>query len=250
MRLIEHFAEARRRILLVVIGLAVGAVVGWFLFDPLLSAMAAPLREIREGGRPAELNYTTVVSAFDMRMRMAIFLSGLITAPWWLYQAWAFVAPGLKRTEKRYVVGFLAAALPLFVAGAALGWLLLPHAVTIFLSFTPAEGANLIDANTYLTFTMRLVSAFGIAFLFPVVMVILNMIGVVKSRTYLRGWRWAVIGVFTFAALANPLPDPWSMIALGAIMVSLYFAAVGITALNDRRRARRQKELLEGGEGS
>nr|NLD40972.1 twin-arginine translocase subunit TatC [Actinomycetales bacterium] len=247
MRLLEHFAEARRRILLVVIGLAVGAVIGWFLFDPLLTAMTAPLREIREGGRSAELNYTTILSAFDMRMRMALFLSGLVTAPWWLYQGWAFVAPGLKRTEKKYVIGFLAGAVPLFVAGALLGWLLLPHAVTVFLSFTPSEGVNLIDANTYLTFTMRLVSAFGIAFLFPVVMVVLNLMGVVKAKTYLRGWRWAVVGVFTFAALANPLPDPWSMIALGGVMVTLYFAAVGIAALNDRRVAKRRAVLLEGG---
>ncbi|HHW83952.1 MAG TPA: twin-arginine translocase subunit TatC [Actinomycetales bacterium] len=247
MRLVEHLAEARRRILLVVAGFAVGAVAGWFLFDPLLSAMAAPLEQVRESGRSAELNFTTVLSGFDMRMRMALFLSGLVTAPWWLYQAWAFVAPGLKRTEKKYVVGFMSAALPLFIGGAALGWLLLPHAVRVFLSFTPTEGVNLIDATTYLTFTMRLVTAFGIAFLFPVVMVVLNLIGVVRSRTYLKGWRWAVVGVFTFAALANPLPDPWSMIVLGAIMVSLYFAAVGIAYLNDRRVERRRAKLLEGG---
>ncbi|MDO5496099.1 MAG: twin-arginine translocase subunit TatC [bacterium] len=247
MRLIEHLAEARKRLLLVAAGLVVGAVAGWFLFDPLLNAMAAPVQAMQESGRPAELNFTTVLSGFDMRMRMALFLSGIVTAPWWLYQAWAYVAPGLKRTEKRYVVGFLAAAIPLFLLGALAGWLMLPHAVGIFLSFTPEAGANLIDANTYLTFTMRLVTAFGIAFLFPVVMVLLNVIGVVKGRAFLRGWRWAVVGVFTFAALVNPLPDPWSMIALGTIMVGLYFAAVGITIANDRRVEKKRARLLEGG---
>lgn len=243
MRLIEHFAEFRRRLLLIVIGLLVGAVAAWFLFDPVFSLLAAPVRDLQEQGRAAELNFTTVMSGFDMRMRVALFGSTFLTSPWWLYQMWAFVAPGLKRTEKRYVIGFLAAAVPLFLLGATLGALLLPHAVGIFLSMTPSAGANLIDAQTYLVFAMRLITAFGIAFLFPVVMVILNLLGVVRARTFVRGWRWAVVGIFTFAAFANPLPDPWSMIALALIMIALYYVAVGIAALNDRRRARRDKEL-------
>lgn len=215
----------------------------------MFEALARPIVELQEAGRLAELNFTTVAAAFDMRMRVALFISGFITSPWWLYQLWAFIAPGLKKTEKRYVVGFLAAAIPLFIAGAALGWLLLPHAVGIFLSVTPVSGANIIDANTYFTFTMRIVSAFGVAFLFPVVMVVLNLLGAVRAKTYLKGWRWAVVIVFTFAAIANPLPDPWSMIALGGIMVALYFAAVGICALHDRRIARKQAMLLAGSEG-
>ena len=126
-----------------------------------------------------------------------------------------------------------------FLAGAALGWFLLPHAVTIFISFTPDAAANFIDARTYLTFCMRLVLAFGIAFLFPVVMVILNLLGVVRGSTFLRGWRWAVVLIFTFAAFANPLPDPWTMIALGLIMVGLYYGTIGLCVLHDRRRDRR-----------
>lgn len=249
MRLVEHFAEFRRRILLVVAGLLVGTVAGWFLFDPVFAALAEPVAKLRETGRIAELNFTTVAAAFDMRMKVAFFIATLITSPWWLYQAWAFVAPGLQRTEKRYVTGFLGAAIPLFLAGAVLGWYLLPHAVWIFLSITPAEGVNLMDANTYLAFTMRLVLAFGIAFLFPVVMVILNLIGVVPASKYLAGWRWAVILIFTFAAFANPLPDPWSMIALGGIMVALYFGAWAICAVNDRRVARSRARAQTGESG-
>ena len=240
MRLVEHFREFRSRVLRIVLGLAAGAVAGWFLFDPVFNALAAPLEHLGESGRLAALNFTTVAAAFDMRMRVALFIGMIITSPWWLYQMWAFLAPALKRKEKRYAVGFLAAAIPLFLTGAALGWWLLPHAGEIFLSVTPESGTNLIDARTYLTFCLRLIGAFGIAFLFPVVMVVLNLLGVVKARTLLKGWRWAIVGIFTFAAFANPLPDPWSMIALGTIMVGLYYAAIGIAALNDRRRARRR----------
>ncbi len=244
MRLVEHFREFRSRVLWIVLGILLGAVAGWFIFDPVFNALAAPLEGLGEEGRLAALNFTTVASAFDMRMRVALFIGMIITSPWWLYQIWAFLAPGLKKKEKRYAVGFVSAALPLFLAGAALGWWLLPHAVEIFLSVTPSAGTNLIDARTYLTFCLRLIGAFGIAFLFPVVMVVLSLLGVVKGRTLLKGWRWAVVGIFTFAAFANPLPDPWSMIALGSIMVGLYFAAVGIAYLIDRRRAKRKAKRL------
>lgn len=248
MRLVEHFREFRSRVLAIVLGLLAGAVAGWFLFDPVFNSLAAPLEALGEEGRLAALNFTTVAAAFDMRMRVSLFIGMIITSPWWLYQIWAFLAPGLKRREKKYAVGFLAAAIPLFLAGAALGWWLLPHAVQIFLSVTPQTGTNLIDARTYLTFCLRLIGAFGIAFLFPVVMVVLNLLGVVKARTLRKGWRWAIVGIFTFAAFANPLPDPWSMIALGTIMVGLFYAAVGIAALNDRsRRKKREARAAEAG---
>lgn len=240
MRPIEHFREFRRRVLLIAAGLAVGAIAGWYLFDPAFAALAAPIRQLQAQGHTAELNFTTVAGAFDMRMRVALFLSAIVSSPWWLYQVWAFVAPGLKRTEKRYVLGFLGSAVPLFALGALLGWLVLPHAVDILLSMTPQDGTSLLDARTYLTFCMRVILAFGVAFLFPIVLVALSAMGVLSARTMLKGWRWAVVLVFTFAAIANPLPDPWTMIALGLIMTVLFFAAVGVAALFDRRRARRR----------
>ncbi|NLI19827.1 MAG: twin-arginine translocase subunit TatC [Actinomycetales bacterium] len=247
MLLQEHFREFRSRVLLVVVGLLLGAVGGWFLFDPVFNSLAAPVREMQEAGREAALNFTTVASAFDMRMRVSLFLGALITSPWWLYQMWAFLAPGLKRNEKKYVVGFTAATIPLFLLGAAMGWFLLPHAVAIFMSVTPDAAVNFIDARTYLTFSMRLILAFGVAFLFPVVMIALNLMGLVRGRTFQRGWRWAIVLMFTFAAFANPLPDPWTMIALGLMMTALYYLAVWLCILHDkrvdRRRATRDAEL-------
>lgn len=239
MPLAEHLREFRSRTLKAFVGLVIGAVVGWFLFDPVFHALAAPVVQIEGVGRDAALNFTTVAGAFDMKMRVAVFIGAVITAPWWLYQTWAFLAPGLRHTERRYVLGFTVASLPLFLVGVALGWGLLPHAVRVFMSFTPDAAANFIDARTYLTFCMRIVLAFGFAFLFPVVMVALNLLGIVRAQTYVRGWRWAVIILFTLAALANPLPDPWTMIALGLVMTALYYAAVGVCMLTERRRARR-----------
>ena len=240
MLLQEHFREFRNRVLLIVLGLLLGAVGGWFLFDPVFNSLAAPVLAMQAEGRNAALNFTTVASAFDMRMRVALFLGALVTSPWWLYQMWAFAAPGLKRNERRYVLGFTAATIPLFLLGALLGCLLLPHAVSIFMSVTPDAAANFIDARTYLTFCMRLILAFGIAFLFPIVMIALNMMGIIRGRTFLTGWRWAVVLIFTFAAFANPLPDPWTMIALGVIMVGLFYVAAWLCILHDRRADRKR----------
>lgn len=243
MRLVEHFTEFRRRMLLIAAGLLIGMIGAWFLVDPVFDALQAPVLMIQDESRSASLNFGTITSAFDMRIRVALFLGVILTAPWWIYQLWAFIAPGLRRTEKKYVLLFLGAGTPLFLAGAFAGWAILPHAVTVLTAMTPEGGSNLMDARTYLTFAMRMILAFAIAFLFPVVMIALNLMGVAKAKTLLKGWRWAVVLIFTFAAIANPLPDPWSMIALGGIMTLLYFGAVGIAALVDRSRAKKAKKL-------
>ncbi len=130
--------------------------------------------------------------------------------------------------------------MPLFLGGAAVAWWALPHAVRMLLSFTPAGAQNLIDAPTYMSFVMRVVLAFGIAFLLPVVMVALNFVGLVTGRSWLRGWRWAIVVVFTFAAIATPTPDPWTMLMVALPMVLLYFAAVWVCTLHDKRVDRKK----------
>lgn len=239
MRLVEHFREFRRRLLYIAIGIVVGMIGGWFLVDFVFDALYAPVLLIDARGGNASLNFAEVTGALDMRVRVSLFLSIIITAPWWIYQVWAFVAPGLRRKEKRYVLVFLGIGAPLFLAGAYAGWSLLPRAVAILTALTPDGGSNIMDTRVYITFAIRLTLAFAVAFLFPVVMVALNVMGVVKAKTLLKGWRWAVVLCFTFAAIANPLPDPWSMIGIGSMMSVFFFSAVGIAALVDRRRDKR-----------
>jgi sec-independent protein translocase protein TatC len=134
---------------------------------------------------------------------------------------------------------FIATAVPLFLAGCALGYLTLPRAATALLSFTPVDATNILPADSYLNFVLKFILAFGLAFLLPVFLVGLNGAGVLPSRVMLRGWRPAVFLIFLFAAMMTPSPDPWSMIFLALPMVALFFAAVGVAALIDRRRAKR-----------
>lgn len=238
MPLRAHLLELRRRVFLAALGVTLGAVAGWFLYDPVIDALQGPLVRLADDGLVA-LNFSGVATSFDMKLKVSLFLGVLLSAPWWLLQLWLFITPGLTRKERHYAVAFLAAAVPLFLMGAYLAWRVLPNAVALLTEFTPEGAANLIDAQLYLSFVMRVVLAFGIAFLLPVVMVGLNLAGLVRARTWLRGWRWAVLLVFTFAAFATPTPDAITMILLALPMCGLYFAAVWVCHLHDRRQARR-----------
>lgn len=239
MPLRDHLVEARKRFVWAIVGVAAGAVGGWFLFDPVFELLQRPVAEAAERDEAIiSINFTGVATALDMRLKVAVFLGVILSSPWWLYQLWAFVAPGLKKVERRYTLFFLAAAIPLFAAGVGLGVWILPRAVAILSDFVPQGSANLIDANIYLTFSMRLLLAFGVAFVFPVVMVGLTWMGAVTPRRWLRGWRWAVMIIFLFAAIATPTADAVTMLALAFPMCGLYFLAIGIGAL--RRRTRRE----------
>ena len=147
--------------------------------------------------------------------------------------------PALKRREKLYTLGFLAAAVPLFALGAGLAWLSFPKAVTTLLDLTPTGGSNFTDAESYLTFITRFVLAFGLAFLLPVLIVGLNMAHVLPSRVLLKGWRISIFLIAVFAAVMTPSPDAVSMIVMAIPMVALFFLALGICLLSDRRRAKR-----------
>lgn len=241
MPLREHLRELRTRVLAVAAGILVGSVAGWVWYPEVFEVLQRPLRDLEaRQGELLALNFSGVATPLDLRLKLALFTGVLISSPWWIYQVWAFVTPGLTRRERWYTTAFLGAAVPLFLAGAALAWWVLPTAVNLLVGLTPEGAVNVMDAQVYLGFVMRMALAFGVAFLVPVVMVGLNAAGIVGARTWWSGWRWAVLVAFVFAAIATPTADVISMLALALPMCALYFAAVGVCALTDRRRARRE----------
>jgi len=243
MPLREHLREFRTRLVKAALAVVLAAVAGWYLYDPLIEALMAPLQDVaRADHRVATLNYAQVGSPFNLKIKLSIFLGIAIASPVWLYQLWAFVVPGLTRKEKRYAVAFVAAGVPLFAAGIGLSWLVLPNAIRFLTEFTPQGAANIISADEYLTFVTQIFLAFGIAFVVPLLLVALNMVGVLPALALAKGWRIAVFLTFLFAAVASPSPDAGSMLALAFPMVGLYLVAVGICWLNDRRRHRRDLE--------
>ena len=245
MPLRAHLAELRNRIILAALGVIAGAAVGWFLFEPAFAAMQQPLLDVAaRDDSPVSINFAGLATALDMRIKVSLFLGVLISAPWWLYQLWAYLSPGLRGRERRYTIGFLAASIPLFALGIIAAWFVFPHAVDILVEFRPDETTQLLDAQLYLAFVMRLFLAFGIAFTFPVVMVALTWTGVVRTRVWLRGWRWAVLLIFVFAAAMTPTPDAVTMIVMAIPMCALYFGAIGIGAIREKslRKSAARKE--------
>ncbi|WP_271178944.1 twin-arginine translocase subunit TatC [Leifsonia poae] len=239
MTLGEHFVELRKRLFRSALGLLAGAIVGWFLSDYLLNALRGPITDIAtQQGRQAQLNYDSITGAFDLKMQIAITIGVLISSPIWLYQIWAFFVPALSRKELKYGFGFFFTAVPLFLAGAYVGWLLVPHIVTLLTSFAGEGDSSIISAKTYFDFVLKLVIAVGVAFVLPVFLVLLNFVGVLSASSIIRSWRWAFILIALFTAIATPAADVLSMFLLAIPMVLLYLAAYGVTWLHDRRAAK------------
>jgi sec-independent protein translocase protein TatC len=244
MPLREHLAELRRRLVRSSLAILAGGAVGWFLYDPLVSELTEPIKAVAAAeNRTAELNFPQVASSFDLKVKMSIWLGVIASSPVWTYQLWAFITPGLTRKERRYAVVFVAVAVPLFLAGIWLAWQFIPNAVKFLTSFTPEGGSNIIVAQDYLGFVMRLLLGFGIAFLLPVILVGLNLVGLVRGGTLVRSWRWVTVLCVTFAAIATPTPDITAMFILALPMLLLFVIAIAFCVLNDRRRDRRPPEF-------
>jgi sec-independent protein translocase protein TatC len=245
MSLGSHLKELRVRLSWSAGFLVVGTAIGWFLFEPVFKILQAPLLEVTKArGIEAVVNFGTVVSAFDLRVQVSIFLGVIITSPFWLYNLWAFVSPGLKTRERRFALGFLFSSVPLFLSGAYIAWSSLPSFVIVLIGFTPEGSSNVINASDYILFAIRIVLVFGLAFVMPVLLVLMNFANIVTGKAILKGWRVAVLVIALVSALATPTADPMSMFLLMGPLAALYFIAVGIAVLNDKRRARRDAKLL------
>lgn len=248
MSLGAHLVELRNRLIIAAIAIVLGLVAGWFLSDWVWDVLRQPIEDLVVDGRAAMIVYPDVTSGFDTKILISLFIGVLLASPVWLYQVWAFVAPGLTRREKWFAVGFLAAAVPLFLAGVYAGWSVLPNIVRLMSTFQPAEDAFHINARHYLDFTVKLLLAIGIGFVMPVMLVMLNFMGVLRGKSILKSWRVAILLIVLFAAITTPAADLMSMFLLAAPITVLYFVAAGIALLHDRRGDRKRRaELAEYG---
>ena len=243
MALADHLREFRRRFWIVVLSFAACAIAGFFLAAPVLHVLSAPLDILREQGLDVGLNLTQITQAFDVQMRIGFMLGLILSSPVWIWQVLAFLLPGLRTVERRYVFGFLGAAVPLFLIGCATGWYVLPRIITLFVGFAPEGVTAYLSTQDYWDFSFKLVFAVGVAYVLPVVVVFLSFAEVVSGAAILAGWRWAVLGATLFGALVTPAGELLSMFVIAVPMVVLYVAAGGVALLADRRRAKRRAKL-------
>jgi sec-independent protein translocase protein TatC len=240
MPLREHLVELRRRVIVASVAIMLGAIAGWFLFEPVMTNLIInPVKAQAPAEHPIVLTYTEVADAFTIKVKVSVWLGIIFSSPVWLYQIWGFITPGLTRKERRYSIGFIMAAVPLFLAGVAMAVWLFPKAIAFTADFSLADTNNYPKMDSVVTFALRLIIALGVAFLMPLFLIALNMAGLLTGATLGKHWRIAVFIAFLFAAVVSPSPDPVHMIIMALPLVGLYAAALGICLLNDRRRRRR-----------
>lgn len=244
MSLSGHLKELRNRLFWSALFIVAGSIGGWFMFDFVFNELQRPIVQLADQpGSNATINFPTVVSAFDVRLQVSIFLGLLMSSPIWLYNLWAFITPGLKQKERRYTIGFVVVAVPLFIGGCALAWSSLPSFVRVLVGFTPAGSANVINASEYILFTIRILLVFGIAFVLPVVLVMLNFAGVITADNILKSWRMAVFVSAVVGAIATPVAEPMAMFLLMVPLLMLYFLAAGIAKIHDKAVAKKLAAL-------
>jgi sec-independent protein translocase protein TatC len=248
MPLMEHIRELRSRLLKALAGLTAGAILGWIFFGPIWNFLEKPYCKIQIHDRPpgavlgsghCTLFVTGIFDSFFLHLKIAVVAGIIISSPVWLYQLWAFIAPGLYSRERRWTYAFVGTAVPLFVAGGAFAYLAMSRGLHFLLSLVPNNVQPIITINTYLGYAMAMLLIFGLAFELPLTLVILNLAGVLTHDRFRKWRRMMIFGVFAFAAIATPSPDPFTMLLLAVPCVVLVELAELAVWANDRRRARR-----------
>ena len=234
MTLVEHLEELRTRLFYALAAIALGSVVGWFLYQPVLELLRQPfcdtIRSLPPANQPpTKCQFLTLGGVLDpvtMKLKVVVYLGLLIALPIVLYQLWAFIVPGLTRRERRLAVPFIVSSVALFATGVAFAYVTLPKALDFLLGFGGVYIVPIITADKYLTFLMLVSLSFGLSFEFPIVLIFLSIAGVVTSRQ-MREWRrGAIMGIAVFAAVITPSADPYTMLAMMIPMVLLYEAAI------------------------
>ena len=245
MSLFEHIAELRYRLIVIALTVIVGTVVAWFFRDYLTGFIFRPYYEAaaaimaKNPGAHLEMINSGVASPFTLALKVSALAGIILSSPVWLWQLWSFIVPGLLAKEKKWTLIFLGSATPLFLAGVAVGYYVMPKGLVVLLGFTASGITNLHDVNQFLAFLIRFMLVFGIAFLIPEDVLIINIVGVLKAK-YLAKYRSIIIfGTFVFGAVATPSTDPFSMLALALPMTVLFLVAEVIAHILDRRKARR-----------
>jgi sec-independent protein translocase protein TatC len=225
MSLVEHLEELRRRIIVIAIAILLGAIAGFFIADPLIGLLRRPLPE------GVQIIQTGVGEAFGVRIQMALMTGLALAMPVLLYQIWAFVTPGLTRSERRLVWPLLVVAVILFAAGLALGYLLIPLAVNFLLDFSIPDVPPLLGLDDYVGFVTTFLIAFGIALEFPVVMYLLARLGILSYAFLSRRRRSVLVLIVVFAILITPGDIVIGSATLAIVMYGLFEATLQLIRL-------------------
>ncbi len=248
MTLVAHLTELRNRIAKALVALLIAtAIAFWWYEHGLGEFIRAPYcgldEDLRYGGDDAGgcgLLITDVFGGVFIRLKVAFLAGAVLSAPFWLYQLWAFITPGLKRTEKRYGVGFVAVSSLLFALGAFLAYVSLAAGLELLLTLAGDGVVIALTAQDYIGFVLSLLVAFGVSFEVPLIAIALNLVGVLSHEVLSRSRRWIFFLTIVFAAFVTPTQDPFTMLLMAGPMIVLFELAIQIARVVDKRRAKRE----------
>jgi sec-independent protein translocase protein TatC len=249
MPVLDHLRELRRRIVAILVLVALGAVLGWYLYPHTLHMLERPYcsvpvkyRFTPKGVGNCVLVYHGALDGFTTRLKVSVISGAVFTGPLWLYQIWAFITPGLRRNERKYTLVFVAASTILFVAGMLLAYVVLSKGLRILLEQAGTGTQAQLTVSDYISFVTLMLVVFGAAFELPLLVVMANLAGVASARMLIKSQRIAIFLIFLFAAVATPSTDPFTMCAMALPMVVLFEGAILFAWVHDRRKARRKAE--------
>jgi len=243
MTLAEHLIELRKRLLISMLAVAVGAVVGFLLWNRIVDFMTAPYCRLPQArnsiSSKCELYVFNVLSPIATRLKVALIGGVLLSGPVWLYQLWAFIAPGLHRKERKWAFWFIATSFLLFVLGGAFAYFTLDKGLSFLLGIAGTRVNALLNVGDYFNFVTLMLLAFGISFEFPILLVILNIAGVLSTARMRSSRRTVAFLVALFAAVITPSQDPFTFTAMAVPMYAFFEGAIVFGRLRDRGRRRR-----------
>ncbi|MFM7537186.1 MAG: twin-arginine translocase subunit TatC [Acidimicrobiales bacterium] len=243
MTLTEHLAELRRRIVVSFLAVAAAAVVMFVLYDPWLQRFLGDpyfdlCAENPDWKCSDGFQVTDLLGAFTTRLRIAGYFGLAAALPVVLWQIWRFVVPGLHAKERRYAAPFVLSSVVLFLFGASIAYLTMPFAVEFLVGYAGAKSRVDLTADRYINLISLMMIGFGVGFLFPVLLVFLQLAGALTPGRLLRWWRQAIVLCVVIAAVITPSGDPFSLLALAIPMTVFYFGSVLIGWLLTRKRSK------------
>ncbi len=264
MPLADHLRELRNRLAKAMLAIVAITVVAAFFYNDIINLITRPildsvgcdksfaeLAKSTKSTEPcAEITINGLLAPFTLALKVSLMAGVVAASPVWLYQLWAFIAPGLHRHERKYAYAFVGTGAPLFMGGAYFAYTVLPTTAKVLIGFTPDGTSNLLPLDDLLDLVLRMVLVFGLSFELPLLLVFLNLTGMITGKRMLSWWRAMIMGITVFAAVATPSTDPLTMLALAGPIWILYFGAVLFSLLNDKRRRRRDAEGPDDDEAS
>ena len=246
MTVIEHLSELRSRIFKALIAIVLGAVVGFIWYDHgLLEFLKEPYCALPSdlrwppGSKGCTLLFLDPAGGLLLRLKIAMLVGVIVSAPFWLYQLWAFITPGLHKNERRWAISFVSASTLLFALGTVCAWFTLKAGLQVLLTLAGEGVSAALTAPEYLNFVVMIIFVFGVSFELPLLIVMLNLVGILRYDVLRKSRRWLMFLTFVFAAIITPTQDPFSMLAMAVPMVLLFEAAIQFARVHDKRAARR-----------